>query len=235
MYAYLPIKAHTRMTHSQNPPTTQYPPAHASLPPSLPPSLPRSLARSLAPRLQLQGVEARTKLQNAAVRRTPERQVHQQSGSAAGSGHRLLETDGPPADVGKRWLVDGCPQQTTGLDVEPALADADQSLGEVQCCTAEFTATRVGCLSGSNTAAKVTFWEARALCEGRGWRLCRREEIDTGNGGGACGTGCGYDSTKLWAELNSPAPQRWLVDGTDTFNTTKPIRDPSEKCMMTEL
>ena len=170
--------------------------------------------RSVLLSAQLHGVEARTMLQNAAARRTPERRVHQRRGSATGSGRRLFEADGPPAEVGKRWLVDGCPQQNTDLDVEPALADADQALGEVQCCTAEFTATRTGCLSGSNTAAKVTFWEAKALCEGQGWRLCRREEIDTGNSAGACGTGCGYDGQLLWAGLNSPAPERWLIDGT---------------------
>ena len=100
-----------------------------------------------------------------------------------------------------RWLVDGCPRQKHDLDVQPTLVDASLALGEVECCTSDNDVTRAGCLSGSfDSRSPVTFFEAKALCEGQGWRLCRKSELDTPSGGDACNTGCGYDAARMWAD-----------------------------------
>ena len=101
-----------------------------------------------------------------------------------------------------RWLVDGCPSHSY-LQADPVLVDAHASLGEVVCCEGEFQATREGCLSGSNTAAKKTFWEAKALCEGQGWRLCRKEELITSDASGSCAQGCNFDIALVWADFDS--------------------------------
>ena len=74
--------------------------------------------------------------------------------------------------------------------------------------------TREGCLSGKwesqdgaypeVSGEKVTFNTARQQCAEKGWRLCRKSELSTpaGDAGGTCGTGCHFDSARVWADLD---------------------------------
>ena len=101
-----------------------------------------------------------------------------------------------------RWLVDGCPTSPYAIK-KPSLTNASAALaGGVTCCTGEFQATRAGCLAGG---AKKTFWEAKALCEGQGQRMCRREEMQHQTASGSCGGGCSYDAELVWADLDTSA------------------------------
>ena len=97
------------------------------------------------------------------------------------------------------WLQHGC-----NVDgVEGRWAAVDERIGEVQCCLARpsvHVCTRDGCLSGDGDAKKVSWHEANAMCKSRGWRLCRREELNRDGSAGCCGSTnkCGYDEELVW-------------------------------------
>ena len=116
--------------------------------------------------------------------------------------HRLVTHGGS----GQAWLQNGCnhnsklanTSQTTGQ-----WASVDAAIGEVQCCLIwprVHVCTRDGCLSGDNDARKVTWPEAKTKCEARGWRLCRREELNRYDSAGCCDTldRCGYNAELVW-------------------------------------
>ena len=104
--------------------------------------------------------------------------------------------------LGKAWLVAGCPTARQTRSLDPAMVDAHADVGHVVCCSGDFTATRAGCLSAGMEASSVTFWVAKAHCEARGWRLCRKEELEHATASGSCGPECGYDTEYVWADLN---------------------------------
>ena len=59
------------------------------------------------------------------------------------------------------------------------------------------------CLSGNGDPSKFTWYEAKAMCEAKGWRLCRREELDAKNGARCCSRDptydiCGYNTQLVW-------------------------------------
>ena len=104
-----------------------------------------------------------------------------------------------------RWRVDGC-TSSTQFDPDPVLTNASLAVGRVVCCRGEYDATRKdssgACLSGDSGGVGKTFWEAKTICEGEGWRVCRKEELLTSDSAGSCGAGCQYDLAMVWADLN---------------------------------
>jgi len=122
--------------------------------------------------------------------------------------------DGPSLDFsvmldglpGQAWLQNGCSSRhgaTPGQWVSKA-----KNAGHVQCCLPAprtHVCTRDGCLSGSGgDAVKVNWHEAISRCATRGWRLCRREELNRKASSGCCGSPesatnmCGYDEEPVW-------------------------------------
>jgi len=94
------------------------------------------------------------------------------------------------------------------VNVHGRWSSKEDKIGEVQCC---LTAPRVQvctrdyCLSGDKDAAKVTWYEADALCQSRGWRLCTREELNVLGSCGCCSRyqsvdNCGYDNELVWTK-----------------------------------
>ena len=126
-------------------------------------------------------------------------------GDAGGLDYRIL-SDGP---TGKAWLHYGCSlNRSSGMDMQMQKEDQwsflDEPIGEVQCClnaSRVHVCTRDGCLSGDHDTAKYTWHDAKAMCEKRGWRLCRREELIRPGSAGCCGGNidkCGYDEQFVW-------------------------------------
>ena len=127
-------------------------------------------------------------------------------GEEGGLDYRIL-SDGP---TGKAWLHYGCsPNRTAGQ-----WSLLDEPIGEVQCClnsSRVHVCTRDGCLSGDHDMVKYTWYDAKAMCEKRGWRLCRREELTRPASAGCCRPtslvlqgavsnydNCGYDEQLVW-------------------------------------
>jgi hypothetical protein len=73
------------------------------------------------------------------------------------------------------------------------------SAPRVKVCTRDF------CLSGDKDAAKSSWYQAKALCQARGWRLCSREELNILGSSGCCSRvkdvdHCGYDNELVWTD-----------------------------------
>ena len=114
--------------------------------------------------------------------------------------------------LGKAWLVVGCPTARQTRSLDPAMVDAHAAVGHVVCCSADFNATREGCTSAGTERSSVTFWVAKAQCEARGWRLCRKEELEHSIGGAEWGT-CAFENRVCWCNgevrYGDPASDRW--------------------------
>ena len=103
------------------------------------------------------------------------------------------------------WLQKGCVlNMTSGPEITAGgrWSSLDEAVGEVQCCVNAkrvHVCTRDGCLSGDREATKYTWRDAKARCEERGWRLCRREELNRPGSAGCCsGNRCGYNEELVW-------------------------------------
>ena len=107
-----------------------------------------------------------------------------------------------------RWCVDGCTSNTAFV-ADPVLTDVSAATGKVVCCRGEYAATRDAssgvCLGGQ---VSKTFWEAKTICEGEGWRVCRKEELLMSDSAGSCGQGCYYDNERIWADFD-PGEAPW--------------------------
>jgi len=115
-------------------------------------------------------------------------------------------------DFGSAWLQYGCTLSSNlGVDLQTNASGRwsllDEKVGEVQCCLNSpriHVCTRDGCLSGDNDDVKFSWYEAKAKCEARGWRLCRRGELEMPGSAGCCtrtktGTDrCGYNTELVW-------------------------------------
>ena len=63
-----------------------------------------------------------------------------------------------------------------------------------------------------------TFWEAKTICEGEGWRVCRKEELLTSDSAGSCGQGCYYDNEMIWADFDPGEAPAACADCPATVN-----------------
>jgi len=116
--------------------------------------------------------------------------------------YRLITHGG----TGQAWLQNGCKRNSSMADTTQTTgqwASVHAAIGEVQCCLTwprVHVCTWDGCLSGDNDARKVTWPEAKTQCEARGWRLCRREELNRYDSAGCCDTldRCGYNAELVW-------------------------------------
>jgi len=118
---------------------------------------------------------------------------------------------GPP---GKVWLQHGCNNEGSETDSSGQWSSPDSRIGQVQCCLPNVSVcTRDGCLSGDwkesgdGQSPNKTFYEAKALCEAKGWRLCTRNEMNEEYSSGCCTSKytkttvpnkCGYDERLVW-------------------------------------
>eukprot|EP00930_Biecheleria_cincta_P099272 TRINITY_DN90909_c0_g1_i1.p1 TRINITY_DN90909_c0_g1~~TRINITY_DN90909_c0_g1_i1.p1 ORF type:complete len:1250 (-),score=93.25 TRINITY_DN90909_c0_g1_i1:232-3981(-) len=80
--------------------------------------------------------------------------------------------------------------------------DHGDALG-VTCCSSDGRGYRPDCVSGK------AYWEAEALCESKGLRLCTKKEILEGKGKGS---GCGFDALSHWVSDE-------CVDGSSGMDT----------------
>ena len=115
---------------------------------------------------------------------------------------------------GEVWLQYGCTlNRDLGVDLLTRESGRwslqDEKVGEVQCClntSRAHVCTRDGCLSGDKDDVKFSWHEAKAKCEARGWRLCRRDELERPGSAGCCtktadGTDqCGYNKELVWTD-----------------------------------
>ena len=109
------------------------------------------------------------------------------------------------------------------------------AVGKVVCCRGENDATRKNsddeCLGGGEDK---TFVQAKTICEEEGWRVCRKAELLTAESAGPCGSGCGFDSQWVWADVDldshppgeaavSDSTPRWLVYGCFAEYSPSPV------------
>lgn len=95
-------------------------------------------------------------------------------------------------DVGNSHFrsLAGCPR--TNSAKHPKVCDTAMSKRSVRCCSIDGKAVGMG-LYGCN--AEKTLQEALGVCASKSLRLCTSSEIESGL---ACGTGCGFDSQRVW-------------------------------------
>jgi len=165
-----------------------------------------------------------------------------------------------PAKPAKYWLEDGCSKTKDGKDKSfgrdkssactpteartgrPRFAEANQAVGEIQCCSDKGKCTRKDkagkCISGDAAQGDkkmYTYFQAKEACAKLGQRLCTKAETRSKGAAGCCGTGCWHDCAVVWtSDAESPAPptppkcqnvgEYWLEDG---CSKTKDGKDQS--------
>ena len=120
-------------------------------------------------------------------------------------------------DPSQAWLQYGCNAGDATRDGQ--WASRDESIGQVECCLLHASVcSRDGCLSGDGAKGKSvnkTFYEAEALCEAQGRRLCTRQELSGVFSSGCCISNypdlskhshgfrnmCGYDDKLVWTSV----------------------------------
>lgn len=92
--------------------------------------------------------------------------------------------------------VDGC--HTAGDSHDREVRDATDT-ANVRCCSFDGSSCETQGLH-SGCQQDKTFFEAQTICADNGMRLCSEAEMDSSL---CCGTGCGYDSSKVWTSTDS--------------------------------
>jgi len=92
--------------------------------------------------------------------------------------------------------VDGC--HTAGNSHDREVRDATDT-ASVRCCSWDGTSCETQDLPGGCQDGK-TFYEAQTICADASMRLCSESEIESQT---CCGTGCNYDSNKVWTSTDS--------------------------------
>ena len=100
--------------------------------------------------------------------------------------------------------------------------DSNLPIAEVSCCSLDAsTCTRKRhedsqCFTGDNDAVKVSWIEAKSMCETQGMRLCNsQEEINK-----CCSSGCGYDNQLVWSGARiKPSKYFWYPREGERFTS----------------
>ena len=69
-------------------------------------------------------------------------------------------------------------------------SESDQ-LGGVRCCSHDGGQ----CITPDTPCHTTTFELAKGICNSKGMRICKREELDAGK---CCETGCFFDGKLVW-------------------------------------
>eukprot|EP01084_Bolivina_argentea_P196672 337137_1 len=104
-----------------------------------------------------------------------------------------------------RWTTDGCSNEIADAVVLKTLTTYSSDAIAVRCCSIDGTSG----MSPPACPASVTWQQASDTCASLGYRLCTKAEFNSRK---TCGTGCGFDGSRVWTADIAPA--------TYTFHTS---------------